>query len=203
MAFGHSRGAYTTTGLVASYPAKFSCAGHTAGGAIPQTGYSAPSTTLAAQISCPYIIHHGDSDMVVPVFYDSTLNNVFDTTGIPHQFYVYPGLSHSQMSMDSVMYVRTQSWFLNHLCITSGVADVVSEQMPFNIFPNPFRDQIIIQNPGGITHLDIYDLAGRRVYDNQDILPGSIPLNLSGLDTGIYLVRLSGAATSFRKIIKK
>ncbi|MBM3911552.1 MAG: hypothetical protein FJ350_00935 [Sphingomonadales bacterium] len=121
MAFGHSRGAYTTTGLVATYPSKFSAAGHTAGGVSPQVGFSAPTTTLAAQITCPYIIHHGDSDNTVPISMDTLLNHVLNNTGIPHQFYRYNGYTHSSISQDSLMFERTKQWFLSHGCSnTSG-----------------------------------------------------------------------------------
>jgi dienelactone hydrolase len=125
MAFGHSRGAYLTTGLVASFPDKFSAAGHTAGGVTTQPGYSAPTTTLAALISCPYIIHHGDSDLVVPIAMDTLLNHVLNTTGIAHQFHRYNGYNHGNISQDSLMYARTQQWFSLHGCSNSTT-------------PNPF-----------------------------------------------------------------
>ena len=162
MAFGHSRGAYATTGLVAMNPGKFSCAGHTAGGAIPLTGYSAPSTALAAQVTCPYIMHHGDSDTVVPAFYDSTLNAVFDSTGIAHQLYIYPGLNHPQMSMDSLMLVRTHDWFQNHSCINSEINEpekTIEPQVYF--FPGENSLKIIFDVSDFTATL--YDLRGQMI----------------------------------------
>src|SRR5262249_8387966 len=140
----HSRGAFTTTGLVATYTGKFSCAGHTSGGIAKLPGYSAPTAALAAQITCPYIIHHGDSDAVVPVIQDSALNKVFDSTAIDHRFYVYHGYSHSQMSMDSLMFERTKDWFLAHSCIAASVNNLPGSST-LHCFPVPANQYFTVR----------------------------------------------------------
>jgi dienelactone hydrolase len=185
--FGHSRGAYTTTGLVATYPGKFSCAGHTAGGAIPQTGYSAPSTALAGQITCPYILHHGDSDFVVPVQFDSTLNSVFDSTGIIHDFFVYSGYSHQQMSFDTLMLSRTQNWFLNYTCRTLN-ASVELMDADVTISPNPGNGNVVISFPQGDACIEVISIEGKQLINKQ--IFNERELQIRDLQPGIYLARI-------------
>jgi dienelactone hydrolase len=202
MSFGHSRGAFTTTGLVASYPDKFSCAGHTAGGTTMQTGTSVPHTSLAAQVTCPYIIHHGDSDSVVPVAMDTLLNSVFNSTGIIHQFFIYPGLTHPQMSMDSLMLVRTQNWFLNYAC---GIVSINEESSPAKkdelIFhPNPFHSSTEIKNGTmfqGIAFLNIYNTHGSLV-NEQNITSENTMITRERLSNGIYFVVVSDGEKEWR-----
>jgi dienelactone hydrolase len=214
LSFGHSRGAFTTTGLVASYPDKFICAGHTAGGASPLTGFTAPSTSLAAQVICPYIIHHGDADSVVPIAMDSLLNDVFDTTGITHQFYVYPGFSHSQMSMDSVMFVRTQDWFVNHSCLSSAVVENETDEI--FIFPNPVMDELIVRSSefgdNKIRLIEIYDMLGQEVFHTSPVPLSSgrgdergEVVNVTPLAPGIYFVILRDGQNNYatKKFVKQ
>lgn len=67
-----------------------------------------------------------------------------------------------------------------------------------NIFPNPFANtaSLLIDVPEKIeAEIDIYDLSGRKlrnVFTGQ-ILPGSgpVPMDLPGLDNGIYFCRVS------------
>ena len=195
MAFGHSRGAYATTGLVAMNPGKFSCAGHTSGGAIQQSGYSAPSTTLATQVTCPYIMHHGDSDQVVPAFYDSTLNAVYNGTGITHQLYIYPGLDHPQMSMDSLMLVRTHDWFVNHSCMVTSSTGSEKEN-EFQVIPQPGNFFKIVSAQKDFI-ASLYNINGQKILETKLTL-----IDCRNINPGIYLLRIiSGKKYFARKII--
>jgi len=196
MAFGHSRGAYLTTGLVATYPDKFSAAGHTAGGVSPQSGFSAPTTTLAAQITCPYIIHHGDADNTVPIAMDSLLNSVFNSTGIPHQFYQYSGYTHSSISMDSLMFARTQQWFALHSCAIPTSIDFSEYSETISIFPNPSSEFIQI-NTEEIIDVNLFDMSGKLLL-SKTVMPYE-QIDISPLNNGIYFI----AIELDRKIIHK
>ena len=198
MAFGHSRGAYATTALVAMYPDKFSCAGHTAGGAIPQTGYSAPSTALAAQVTCPYIMHHGDADSVVPQFYDSTLNVVFNTSGITHEYYIYPGVNHPQMSMDSLMLVRTHDWFQNHSCIGTKISEKDESDEP-QVFFLPYDRNIKILFEVQTFTAALFDMSG-KIISSIDSESGSI-IRCDNCRSGIYILAITASEKYFVKKI--
>jgi dienelactone hydrolase len=205
MSFGHSRGAWTTTGLVASYPNKFSCAGHTAGGATLQTGTSAPHTSLAAQITCPYIIHHGDSDSVVPIEMDTLLNSVFDSIGIMHQFYIYPGLNHSQMSMDSLMLGRTHYWFLTYTCSPVSVGEHYKQtgKNTLQCFPNPFHTTAVLKLDVSLADqavLKIYNVLGSFL-KQQSITSENTVITREGLRDGIYFVVVRSGNQEWRSKI--
>ena len=187
MAFGHSRGAYLTTGLVATYPDKFCAAGHTAGGVSPQSGFSAPTTTLAAQITCPYIIHHGDADNTVPITMDSLLNNVFNSTGIPHQFYQYSGYTHSSISMDSLMFVRTQQWFALYGCSNLTSIDNPKPTEALAVFPNP-TFQFIQFTAKKSFEIELYDVTGKLLLSKM-AMPNEL-IDVSQLTNGVYFIRI-------------
>jgi len=68
------------------------------------------------------------------------------------------------------------------------------------IFPNPSKDYIHIDvaNDISINHIAIYDISGKIVYQSQDVAE----INVRDLNTGIYLVKISGEkAVSTHKIM--
>ncbi|MDX1741504.1 MAG: T9SS type A sorting domain-containing protein, partial [Rhodothermales bacterium] len=71
------------------------------------------------------------------------------------------------------------------------------------IHPNPARHSVDVtfslDRPAGAT-IDVYDVLGRRVLtETSDVfLPGDhrVPLDVSGLATGVYFVRVAAGAVS-------
>ena len=112
-AFGHSRGAFITTGLAGYYPGSFKVFGHTAGGINSST--VEPTAATAMRITKPYVMHHGDMDNTVPIARDYALRDLLNSRSVTNTLYVYPGYSHSQISNDSLMFERTKQWFQLHL----------------------------------------------------------------------------------------
>lgn len=115
-AHGHSMGAFVTTALVAAYPNDFRVASHTAGGVrLPGIiAGPAPSETQARSIRTPYQLHHGDQDMVVPIAQDQRLDVVLQSNGVTHEFHVYPGADHADVSTDPVVLARIRAWYASH-----------------------------------------------------------------------------------------
>jgi dienelactone hydrolase len=194
MSFGHSRGAFVTTGLVATYPDKFSAAGHTAGGVTPQPGLSSPTVALATQITCPYIIHHGDADVVVPIAVGSLLNDVFNSTGIPHEFYQYAGYTHSSISQDSLMFERTRQWFSDYGC-SNSTSVKQEDYVPIGtVFPNPAKDYIRF-NTVELFEIQIFNATGQLLLYKMAMPDQQI--DVSFLKNGIY----TGKITMNNKVI--
>lgn len=108
VSFGHSRGAFLTTYIAGNYPNSFRAFAHTAGGV--NTG-AEPSATTASRITKPYLMQHGDADSVVPLQRDIALRDVLTTNSVINSLITYPGYSHPQISMDSLMLARTRAWF--------------------------------------------------------------------------------------------
>ena len=77
--------------------------------------------------------------------------------------------------------------------------------LAFNIFPNPSQDFVTIQLPNGIMDgsIEVFDLLGKFVKRKQ-INKVDNKLNLSYLNQGVYLIRLtSEGKTGVTKFIKK
>jgi dienelactone hydrolase len=115
-AHGHSMGAFVTTALVAAYPADFRVASHTAGG-VKLPGIligPAPTEAQARAIRTPYQLHHGDEDVVVPIAQDQRLDAILQSTAVPHEFYVYPGVDHTVVAQDTTVLGRIRAWYAAH-----------------------------------------------------------------------------------------
>jgi photosystem II stability/assembly factor-like uncharacterized protein len=83
--------------------------------------------------------------------------------------------------------------------IKSGIGGVVTsyentsfhENKSFKLFPNPSDGVFYIENSlSADTHIEVYDIAGRLVYQNS-FNNKIIDLNLSNNSSGLYLVKLN------------
>lgn len=109
-AHGHSMGAFVTGQLLGTWPEDFRAASHTAGG-MNANGPNATRAAVAARIRTPYQLHHGDADTVVSLALDQDLARLLDTNKVAHALIVYPGYTHSQISLDATMLERVRSWY--------------------------------------------------------------------------------------------
>jgi len=195
--FGHSRGAFTSTGVVAAFPSMFSCAGHTAGGVSPEDGATAPSAAQAAAIRCPYIIHHGDADNVVPLAMDELLRSVLANGGVTHEFHVYPGVTHAGLAQDSVMFARTREFFETHICVKpSSIAAPAMGDAP-RLYPNP---------TSGMVHVVADDVRSVQVFTLLGVLVASergSEVDMRALPPGVYTVRVeTRSAVTIHRILR-
>lgn len=112
-AHGHSMGAFVTTALVATYPNDFRVASHTAGGIRLQgiIAGPAPSESQARLIRTPYQLHHGDQDEVVPIAQDQRLDAILQANPVAHEFYVYAGADHDDVSRSPTVLARIRMWY--------------------------------------------------------------------------------------------
>lgn len=184
--FGHSRGSFLTTGLAGTYPHKFSCAGHTAGGlAIPDSS-SLPTSVMANNVTIPYIMHHGTADVNVPIYWDNNLDAVFTTNSVTHQYWTYTGYTHAQIPQDPLMYVRTKAFFNQYICSSSiGINENSISNRKLIVSPNPANNTITF-NLNHVTIITVKDIFGRPLYE-KSISP-SEALDISFLPNGIYFV---------------
>ena len=70
-----------------------------------------------------------------------------------------------------------------------------------DIYPNPVTDILTLEGPGKLAQIQLFDLAGKKVYQ-QTIAHNQV--DLSGLDKGVYILRISDKHQEFtpRKIVK-
>ncbi|MBV5343992.1 T9SS type A sorting domain-containing protein, partial [bacterium] len=73
-----------------------------------------------------------------------------------------------------------------------------------SISPNPFIDNFSINMPDGVSKLDIFDLTGKIIYHNDFLNQKSEVIDLSGKQSGLYILKLIGNQINYQeKIIKK
>ena len=73
-----------------------------------------------------------------------------------------------------------------------GVNDQGSFQNNFIIYPNPSNGEISIKsrNEVGNTTISIFDINGRKVFNQQIEIHGTARVNISGLSSGLYLIKI-------------
>ena len=83
--------------------------------------------------------------------------------------------------------------------IVTGVEDVCDGDGTLRLFPNPANSMVTLQAPITITDVKIFTIDGQLVkeYDANDT---KVRLNVSDLNTGVYIVHAAGAST---RLIKK
>ncbi|MFS4482733.1 T9SS type A sorting domain-containing protein [Hyunsoonleella sp. 2307UL5-6] len=71
-----------------------------------------------------------------------------------------------------------------------SVSDLELRENSLKIFPNPAQDEfsISMQNISGIKRIEIYNILGKRVYQNA-AQGGTIEVKNAGFKTGVYLVK--------------
>ena len=109
---GHSMGAFVTAATAAAHPDLFRVASHTAGGIRPDgIPGPAPSETQIAGLRTPYQMHHGDRDLVVPLFFDQRFAAALAARGVDHDLQIYPGSDHDDVSMSTIVLERVRDWY--------------------------------------------------------------------------------------------
>ncbi len=77
-----------------------------------------------------------------------------------------------------------------------------NEQLQVQVYPNPFADQIIIDNQEENMMLQIHDING-RILRNQMLLNGKNQIDSSTWSSGVYLVKVQvGAKMQTWKLVK-
>jgi hypothetical protein len=94
---------------------------------------------------------------------------------------------------------------VDSLCITnpSGIAEAPTHEA-IHVFPNPSEDGIFNLHSGNnITHLAVYDVSGKMVYESGHFTTSKNVIDLSNQQSGIYIVRMEFNNSSYNvKLIK-
>jgi len=70
------------------------------------------------------------------------------------------------------------------------------------IYPNPFTEDVFLENMSGISAVEIIDLSGRSVFQTE-VSKAKDKISLPNLESGIYILRLISANAILSKIICK
>jgi len=103
-----------------------------------------------------------------------------------------------------VMNIDPNNWIVNSVgSITVGTPEFTKE-LKVAIGPNPFKDQLQIrfnEETDSNSDLKIVDLSGKTVYESH--LTGSTNIDLSNLESGVYLVQISSKNSTVNKKLLK
>jgi hypothetical protein len=85
----------------------------------------------------------------------------------------------------------------------TGVPDPVDGSLEFKVYPNPFVDNVNVDNADKLSRIIITNVAGQRV---KDIVSPTSVVKLGDLNSGLYFITLitkDGAVAKTERIIKK
>jgi hypothetical protein len=95
---------------------------------------------------------------------------------------------------------------LIHVDTVTGIAEVINRNGAISLYPNPARNQVIIENKTGLPaqQLMVIDALGRMVYKKLNPNDKQV-LDVSGFASGLYTVRLltkAGWSTGKVEVVK-
>jgi hypothetical protein len=80
-----------------------------------------------------------------------------------------------------------------------------TENLPVtnNLYPNPFTNELYLNNSGEATSITIYDLSGKLI-TSQDLSSGTNSIDITSLEKGIYIAKINNVDNvQILKILKK
>jgi len=94
-------------------------------------------------------------------------------------------------------------YFIIELDASTGILDD-NFKNPFEIYPNPASEKIIIKNSHPIHSVEISDLNGKLLFMELFHQQNTVEINTSTLNSGVYFIRISdGVNIFYDKIILK
>ena len=109
-----------------------------------------------------------------------------------------------QFNKSSMIVIARKEFLGNGLPLS--IVNQEKEDVQIHIFPNPFSEEIHIAYSGNIhqnTHLEIFDIMGRVVYEQQLELSSELKqtISLKSLLNGVYWIRINGPLINFNSKI--
>ena len=82
-------------------------------------------------------------------------------------------------------------------------ATIFENETKVSIYPNPASDFVIVSSNEQIDSVEIFDLSGKRVILENNVIGNSIELDITGLNSSLFVVKVvSGNSTTITKISK-
>ncbi|MEG2070613.1 MAG: T9SS type A sorting domain-containing protein, partial [Bacteroidales bacterium] len=96
---------------------------------------------------------------------------------------------------------------IRYLNFVDLMVAIPKNQLPdyFSIYPNPTSSELRIVNEKSlIQEIELFDMSGKRLYQNNQYSQFAIMLDVSYLIPGVYLLKiLTDQGSVTRKIVKK
>jgi hypothetical protein len=86
-------------------------------------------------------------------------------------------------------------------CGVTSYTDI--DKQDFTVYPNPFTDHLTIEIPFQSDELEVRDLSGKLVFQQETFSAQQLTLNLSSLPEGAYILTLNTSEGKMSKAILK
>uniref|UniRef100_UPI002618CD0E T9SS type A sorting domain-containing protein n=2 Tax=uncultured Psychroserpens sp. TaxID=255436 RepID=UPI002618CD0E len=133
--------------------------------------------------------------------YRGVPNNGLDQIGLPLSS--LDNLDCSDISDNAITVTRLTGADCDSLSVDEFSSD------SFSIYPNPASDIVNIKNVSNQSIdalIEVYDITGRRVYQNTSDLNNDLQINVSGFENGVYLINITDSnnnITVTKRIVKR
>jgi len=84
-------------------------------------------------------------------------------------------------------------------CLPLSVYEIDNASTVFTVYPNPSKDKIIITGQDTFSKVEIVNILGETVYAEENLDTTTHELNLTGLKSGVYFVKVSNESGSHSK----
>ena len=119
-----------------------------------------------------------------------------DSAGYDGAWNVYPYFASGNIMISSLWY-SSPSYVPGFYLVKSSTLSIEENSLTtFNLYPNPSTNYVEINSPETpIFEIQIYDLSGKLIINNNYNSEISINLNISSLSSGIYLLKINNQVT--------
>jgi type IX secretion system substrate protein len=138
-----------------------------------------------------------------PYFPSSIMIGAFNISNNP--FTCLPNYI-AAMGSDTVTYPLCGVGNTNGCPVSYAGIEQFANSMQVNVYPNPFNNQITIENKNqiAITKISVCDLLGREIITFNPEQTEAISINTQGFDKGIYFIKAYNGNSSYTvKLIKE
>ena len=103
------------------------------------------------------------------------------------------------LTLKSTQHQLTQGFHQPDLCVTVATHNIDLEAWGIEVFPNPTSDFLTIRfdkSRGNALRIAVFNLLAQTVVANQPLESGSLTLDCSSWQPGVYLLRIRDAQTN-------
>ncbi|NCX95864.1 MAG: T9SS C-terminal target domain-containing protein [Chitinophagia bacterium] len=167
------------------------------------------NTDLISPSKPPIVSAQGDGDVTIPYrcafpisgtvrFPLCGLNAIEDRLLITRQYHftkIFYGDTHTPWASNTAKFYSVDSMvtkFLYNMVCThlAGIEPIKVEESRALLFPNPAHDNVVIQTPFRMNHVEIYNYMGKRVFTAADVFNYELRIDLSDLPVGMYYAKV-------------
>jgi acetyl esterase/lipase len=137
----------------------------------------------------PFLIFHGDADVVVPYCESELLHNALLASGVESEFILMPGGQH-YTGVHTSENISKMVDFFNQISENQKISGVKKNTAnEVKVYPNPSKNMITLHGNEneGYSKIEIYDLSGKTIILEQLV---NNQISIVNLDKGVYIAKI-------------